>query len=209
SELGGSVWSGECVGLVYQGNSIGDATWNLAPGSALTGRLVGDVDVRGAVMSARAELDLKFDGTGEVRNVTARFPLDPAFVSQFPRDRRGDIVADLKRVVLASGHALGLIQGTLELRDLREVVPNLLPLGSYRLSFDGVAPTGGAVIGQLRDLGGPFAFEGTLTLTPPNVFVVQGYITGRTADAERVVRQITVSPPDASGRSVFSYEDSY
>ncbi|HEV7606158.1 MAG TPA: type II secretion system protein N [Steroidobacteraceae bacterium] len=209
SELGGSIWSGECIGLVYQGNGIGDATWNLAPASALTGRLVGDVDVRGALMSGRADLDLKFDGTGELRNVTASFPLDPAFVSQFPSDRRGNIVADLKRVVLASGHALGPLQGTIELRDLRQVVPSVLSLGSYRLSLDGATQPGGVVTGQLRDIGGPLAFDGTLTLTPPNVFVVQGYVTGRTADAERLVRQITVSPPDASGRSEFRYEDSY
>ena len=34
-ELGGSVWHGECLGLQYQGAPLGDATWNLAPASAL------------------------------------------------------------------------------------------------------------------------------------------------------------------------------
>jgi len=39
---------------------------------------------------------------------------------------------------------------------------------------------------------------------------VQGYITGRTAAAERIVREITLGAmPDTSGRSTFSFEGSY
>ena len=68
----------------------------------------------------------------------------------------------------------------------------------------------GTSVGQLRDLGGPFAIEGTLTLTPPNAYLVQGFITGRSAEAERLVREITLgAPPDASGRSAFSFEGSF
>ena len=41
AELGGSIWRGECIGLVFQGNKLGDATWNFAPGKAFTRRLDG------------------------------------------------------------------------------------------------------------------------------------------------------------------------
>ena len=204
AELGGSLWQGECLGLDFQGAKLGDATWNLSPGRAFAGRLAGDVDVRGSALSARADLDLKLNGSGELRNVTARFPLDPAFVAQFPRDQRGNIVADLKRVVLADGPSLGPLQGTIELHDLRQVGANPLDLGSYRVTFDGTS------IGQLRDTGGPFAVEATLTLTPPNGYLVQGFMTARSAEAERLVRELTLGvPPDASGRSAFSFEGSY
>jgi hypothetical protein len=210
AELGGSLWQGECLGLDLQGTKLGDATWNLAPGSALQGRASGDIDVRGKALNARADLDVKLDGSGELRNVTASFPLDPAFIAQFPRDQRGRIVADLKHVVLARGSALTQLQGTIELHDLRQVGANPLTLGSYRLTFDGATPPNGSPTGQLRDLGGPFAVEGTVSLTPPNGYLVQGFITGRSADAERLVREITLgAPPDASGRSAFSFEGSY
>ena len=136
AELGGSV-ARRMPGTPLYGAKLGDANWNLAPGSALAGRLAGDVDVRGGALTARADLDLKFNGTGELRNVTARFPLDPAFVAQFPRDQRGNIVADLKRVVLTDGPALAQLQGTIELHELRQVGRNPLALGSYRLTFDG------------------------------------------------------------------------
>jgi hypothetical protein len=210
TELGGSIWSGECLGLTFQGNKLGDATWDFAPGKAFTRRLDGDVDVRGTVVNARADLDMGLDGTGELRNVTARFPLDPAFIAQFPRNQRGQIAADLKRVVLAGGTGVTSLQGTLELRDFRQVGARPLDLGSYQVTFDGAAQPNGAVVGQLRDLGGPFAVNGTVTLSAPNAYLVQGFITGRTAEAERLVSEITLGArPDASGRSAFSFEGSY
>ena len=210
AELGGSIWRGECLGLAIQGGKVGDATWNLAPRRALSGRLVGDVDVRGAALNARADLDVNFRGSGELRNVTARFPLDPSVSAQFPRDQRGNIVVDLRRAVLGEGPALRQLQGTIELHDFRQVGATPLTLGSYRLTFDGVVQPNGTAMGQLRDLGGPFAIEGTVTLTPPNAYLVQGFITGRSADAERLVREITLGArPDASGRSAFSFEGTY
>jgi hypothetical protein len=210
AELGGSVWHGECLGLEFQGNKLGDATWNLAAGSALTGRLAGDLDLRGAAISARADLDTDFAGVGELRNVSARLPLDPAILAQLPRDQRGIISVDLKRVVLGAGPAPHLAEGSIELRDLRQVGARPLELGSYLLVFDGAAQTGGVVLGKLRDIGGPFAVDATVSLTPPNAYLVQGYITGRGADAERLVRDITLgAAPDASGRSALSLEGTY
>jgi hypothetical protein len=78
------------------------------------------------------------------------------------------------------------------------------------VTFAGAGQTSGSTVGKLRDLGGPFAVDGTVTLTPPNSYLVQGYITGRTAEAERLVREITLgAQPDASGRSVLSFEGTY
>ncbi len=210
AELGGSVWRGECLGLTFQNRKLGDATWNLAPARALTGRLVGDVDLRGDTQNIDADLDLKRDGSGQLRNVIASFQMDPGVLPQFPKDQRGQIVTDLKHLVLASGGAPRLFDGSVELRDFRQVAPRPLALGSYRVDFDGTTAEDGSSIGRLRDTGGPFAVEGTLTLTPPNTYLVQGFITGRSADAERLVREITLgATPDASGRSAFSFEGSY
>jgi hypothetical protein len=110
---------------------------------------------------------------------------------------------------LSDGPALASLEGTIELHDFRQVGANPLELGSYELTFDGSPASNGNVVGQLRDLGGPFMVSGTVTLSAPSAYLVQGYITGRTANAERLVREITLgAPPDASGRSVFSFEGS-
>lgn len=209
-ELGGSVWHGECLGLTVQGGRLGDATWNLSPFKALTGRLSGDVDVRGGALTANSELDMRFDGSGELRNAQARFPMDPAFVPQFPRDQRGNINAQFSRLVLAKGGTPSLLEGSVELLDFKQVSPRPIELGSYRLTFDGAPRDDGSSVGALNDVGGPFAVDGTVTFTPPNTYVIQGFITGRTAQAESIVREITLgAPPDAAGRSSFQFENSF
>jgi hypothetical protein len=208
-ELGGSVWSGECLGLTVEGAKLGDATWNLAPLRALGGRAVGDAELRATLAQARADIDVSFAGAGEIRDLTGQFPLDPAFIAQFPADRRGRVALDLKRVVVEN-RALRQIEGTIELHDFRQTTPTALDLGSYRVSFDGVAQPEGQIFGHVADLGGPMRLEGTLMLTPPNRWEFQGYITGRTADAERMLRrELPYLVPDASGRSELRFEGSY
>jgi hypothetical protein len=210
NELGGSVWHGECLGLQYRGTTLGDATWNLAPSSAFTGRLSGDVDVRGAALSGRADLDTSFSGVGELRRVALDVTLDPTLLPQVPPQQRGALKATLARLELGPGPSPRAIEGTLELRDFKQVGAQPMDLGSYRVIFDGSAPQDGALVGKLKDLGGPYIVDGTVKLTPPNGYLVQGYITGRTANAERLVREITLgATPDASGRSTFSFEGSY
>jgi hypothetical protein len=210
NELGGSIWHGECVGLHLQGSPVGDATWNFGAGRAITGRLAGDVDLRGSAITLRADVDTSFKGVGELRNVNARLVMDPALLPQFPPNQRGVVTAQLESLELAEGPSPRAVKGVIELRDFRQFSPQPLELGSYQATFDGAVAENGAVVGKLRDLGGPFAVEGTISLTPPNGYLVQGFITGRTAEAERLVRQITLGAmPDASGRSTFSFEGSY
>jgi len=209
-EIGGSIWNGECLGLQLQAAELGDATWNLSVGGALSGRLRGDVELRGATVALRADVDTDFNGVGELRKVTARIPLDPAVIPQIPPNQRGTVTADLPRLVLAAGPAPRLIQGFIELRDLRQLGAQPLELGSYRVEFDGSSQPDGELQGKLRDIGGPFVLEGTVNLTPPNAYLVHGRIAGRTAQAENIVREITLgAPPDTSGRSEFSFEGSY
>ena len=62
----------------------------------------------------------------------------------------------------------------------------------------------------MNDIGGPLRIEGTLVLTPPDQYSFPGTITGRTAEAERLVREaIPYARPDASGRSELSFEGTY
>lgn len=210
NELGGTVWQGECLGFQWQGATLGDATWNLAPGRALTGRLAGDLELRGTAINLRSEFDTSFSGVGELRNLSGRVVLDPALLPQFPTEQRGTATLQFVRLELAEGPTPRALEGSLQLHDFRQLGAQPLELGSYQLTFDGSVQSNGSAVGALRDLGGPFAVNGSVTLTPPNGYFVQGYITGRTAFAERVVRELTLGAmPDPSGRSTFSIEGSW
>lgn len=208
-QLGGSVWHGECLGMKYGELALGDAIWNIGAGRALTGRLVGDVDIRGSALNVRSDVDSSFSGNGELRNVRGNLTLDPGLIPQLPPDKSGSVTVDLSRLAMADG-APAAIAGNIDLRNLRQLGARPIELGSYQLTFDGNAPDGGPLVGKVRDLGGPFALEGTVTLSPGRAYLVQGLIQGRSAEAERIVREITLgAPPDASGRSAFSFEGTW
>lgn len=210
ASLGGSVWHGECLGLSIAGGRYGNATWNLSPWRALTGRLSGDVDLRGGLVTAHSRLDFALDGAGEFTGLEAQFPMDPALAPQFPRDQRGLIVARFARLVLDAGAQPRSLDGSLELHNFRQISPRALELGSYRVVFDGQPQPGAPSVGKLQDLGGPFGVQGNVTFTPPNSYVVQGFISGRTPEAQGIVREISLgAPPDASGRNEFSFENSF
>jgi hypothetical protein len=208
--LGGSVWHGDCQDLQFQGASLGDASWNLSPGSALAGRLDGDLQVSGKALNASADLDTRFSGEGELRNLRFRLVIDPALLPQLPAEQRGTVTANFNRALIGPAGAPRALDGTVELTDLRQVGARPMVLGSYRATFDGATSPDGSLRGKLRDLGGPFIVDATLTLKAPNNYVVQGFITGRTAESERLVREITLgAAPDASGRSAFSFEGTW
>jgi hypothetical protein len=208
TDVGGSIWEGECLGLNSGDKRLGDATWNISRLGVLRSRIAGDVDLRGA-LTARADLDLDFSGNGELRDVKATIPLDPQVLPNVPPYQRGLVIVDLARAVITN-RAARTLDGSIEIRDLKQVGARPLDLGSYRAVFDGVESGDGTAVGTLTDTGGPFELRGTVTLTPPNTYLVQGTIAGRTGQAESVVREITLgAAPDTSGRTPFSFEGSY
>jgi hypothetical protein len=166
------------------------------------------VAVRGNAVNLDADLDTSFSGVGEVRNLRASLVMDPALLPLLPAQQRGNLTADLKRVVIGEGGTLTAVEGSVELRDFRQLGAQPMDLGSYQVVFGG--NSNDAVTGKVRDLGGPFIVDATLTINPERSYLVQGYITGRTAAAERTVRELTLGAmPDTSGRSTFSFEGTY
>src|SRR5262245_14694142 len=147
NELGGSVWQGECLGLQWQGATLGDATWNLAPGRALTGRLTGDLELRGTAVNLRSDFDTNFSGVGEMRNLSGRLVMDPALLPQLPAGQRGTATLQLARLELAEGPTPRALEGTIELHDFRQVGQQPLELGSYQVTFDGKVQSNGAAVG--------------------------------------------------------------
>ena len=128
--------------------------------AGFAGRPGAKFELRGSAVNLRSDLDLGFSGAGELRGVTGSVVLDPALVPQLHLQQRGTVSVNLERLELAAGPALRSLRGTLELRDLREM-PQNMDIGSYQVTFDSPPQADGGLPGKLRDLGGPFAVEGT------------------------------------------------
>jgi hypothetical protein len=204
----GSLWSGRCTGLIVQGRALGDLQWSLQPLSLLTLELAAHMVLASNTLAATADVQARSLHSITLRNLVADLPLDPALLPQVPATLRGHAHLDLGRLTLKDG-VISAVEGRIEVRDLIDRSNGDTGLGSYLLTF----PKGarGDPVGQVRDLGGPVAVDGTLQLTPRPGYKLQARI-GPRPDAPPEIKQSLqaflqyMGSPDAQDRYPYSQE---
>jgi general secretion pathway protein N len=200
TQIDGTLWNGACVGLTAQGVALGDLTWSLHPLRLFLGKLSLDVTLSRAAGNARGLIEIGPTGAITARNVHASWPLDHSVVGALPPNLHASAQADLASLHW-DGHRISAIQGDVDLRGLEQARGS--PLGDYRLSFPGGA--GDEPVGNLRDLGGPLAVDGTLRLTREPGFVLDARIAARPNASPEIVKQLQyLGSPDAQGRRPLS-----
>jgi len=202
----GSLWSGTCETLMLNGMSLGDVNWELRPLRLLAGKLAAHLTLANGPADASGDVELGLGQEVTLRNVVAELPLDPKLLPLMPATLQGRAHAQLALVRLEHG-ALRELAGTLEAHDLIDTAGNRTPLGSYVVTFPGGSDS---LTGQLHDVDGPLALEGTLKLTPQPGFELAGLIaTRRDAPPELVNNIRFLGTPDASGRRPFSISGTF
>jgi hypothetical protein len=200
ARLAGSVWKGQCAGLVFQGQPIGDMRWSLAAARLLAGRIAGDVILTKGPLDVRGYIEATPTGSGSARGIRAVLPLDPAVLPQSPRGLRGTVRADLATLEW-SGRAISGISGRIEALDLTQ---RSMALGDYVVVFPAGSP-GSEPVGTLDDLRGPLDVSGTLRLTPEPGWEIQGLVAARPEASPELAGQLQyLGRPDAAGRRPFS-----
>jgi general secretion pathway protein N len=200
----GSIWSGTCGGLIVQGSALGDLVWDIHALRLLTGKLSANIVLTRTTGSVRGDFDVGIDKSLTARNVLADLPLDQGVMSLMPINLR--TVHGTAHADIAFAHVVKKIvtqlQGHIELHDLEDHGRDVLPLGNYSLTFPGGS---GDPTGQLQDMGGPLAVQGTVRLTQDMPgFELQGYITPRADAAPALLNQLQyLGSPDAQGRRQF------
>ena len=198
----GSIWNGTCVGLTTQGMPVGDLTWDVHALRLLTGKLSANLALLRANGSIRGDFDVGLDKSVTARNVQADLPLDKDLAMLLPTNLRtlqGSTHADITLLHLTKNNIITQLQGRIEVHDLEDHDRgNVMRLGSYSLTFPGGS---GDPTGQLKDLGGPLALEGTVRLKQdqPGV-MLDTFITPRADAAPQLVSQFQFLAPDAQGR---------
>jgi hypothetical protein len=200
ARLAGSVWEGQCAGLVVEGQPVGDVRWSLAPGRLLAGRIAGDVILTKGSLDVRGYVEATPAGNGSARNIRAVLPLDPAVLPQAPPNLRGSVRADLASLEW-SGRAISGISGRIEALDLAQ---RAMALGDYVVVFP-AASAGDDPVGQIDDLRGPLDISGTLRLTREPGWEIQGLVAARPEASPELASQLQyLGRPDAAGRRPFS-----
>jgi hypothetical protein len=206
--VAGTLWNGGCSGLMVHQQPLGNLTWMVKPARLLAARLGAHVELSEATSFVNADVEITLAGTLYAHNVHANVRLGPEVTPQLPGGLRGTAQADLSSVEFKNGKLRDL-RGHIEAHDLAQTGSGRTDLGSYAVAFAG-AGAAGALVGELRDLGGPLVVDGTVRVTPEPGFEVDGKVAARSAAAPNLVRQLQMlGPPDAQGRRSFSVVDTF
>lgn len=205
----GSAWHGHCGALTVNGVALGDTSWRLHPLSLLRGTLALSILTQQGADRIAAELELKPDGRRIARDVTADLTLGTGMLQQASMGLTGRLQARLERAVLR-GRRVHDLAGVVTVQHLAQ---GATPLGNYEVRFPDTPVSGKestTVKGELRDLGGPIGFTGTIALTDEPGYVIDGLIAARADTPPALARQIAfLGTPDAQGQRPFSIAGTY
>ena len=199
----GSVWQGECSRLRAPGLELAALSWTLHPWSLLRGRL--ELEVRSADPRApgAATIAVGFGSTLSVRDLRADLPVDSGFLPLFPAGWSGQVRLALEVVEFKAGR-LSALRGTAAANSIEQKNP-VMPFGSYELQFAGAAETGAAIVGTLRDTGGPLAVTGTLTIRGGHDYELEGLAAARPEATPELAKAVEfLGPADPQGRRAYS-----
>lgn len=199
----GSVWQGECARLRAPGLELAALSWRLHPWSLLRGRLELAVQSADPRAPGAATIAAGFGDTLSVRDLRADLPLDSGFLPLFPAGWSGQVRLALELVEFKAGR-LGALRGTAAASSLAQKNP-AMPFGSYELQFAGATRADGAIVGALRDTGGPLAVSGTLTIRNGHDFELEGLAAARPEATPELAKAVEfLGPADPQGRRAYS-----
>lgn len=204
----GSLWSGYCSGLTVRGTALGDLAWQLRPARLLVGKLAAHIDLEHPPSaSARGDVEIGLGGTVVARNLTASLPLDPTLIPAVPPTLSGTLHVDLALAKVTKKGVVSALQGSIQANNLVDHSGYVTPLGNFEVTFPGGGPQ---PTGNLQDMGGPLALQGTLVLTPQPGYDLSAYVTPRASASQPLVNAIQfLGSPDAQGRRQFAMSGTY
>ncbi|HEY6924902.1 MAG TPA: type II secretion system protein N [Steroidobacteraceae bacterium] len=206
SAVDGTIWNGVCAGLSADGAPLGDVTWNVHAWSLLSGKLSAYMELTGPVAAVSGDFDMALDKSITLHNVQASVPLDQGIKRLMPalQTLSGSANANIISARYTKGF-LTQIQGRIEAHDLvSHDRDGVATLGSYAVTFPAPSESGDPT-GQLQDLSGPLAVQGTLRVMQDKPGVeVHGLVAPRAEATPDLRHQLEyLGSPDAQGRREF------
>jgi general secretion pathway protein N len=204
--INGTIWSGRADSLTVQNIALGRVEWRLAVLPLLRGRLEVDAKASPSDGSGSAHCAITLQRAVSCSRLVANLPLHALQLSALPRGWSGHVQADLTELALERGWPVSA-RGRVDVVDIqRPTATGSSPFGSFRLELP--APNNAddnALVGALRDIGGPLEVIGTIRLSPDRTYIVDGRVAARSDADPEVARSIEyLGFPDAKGRREFS-----
>jgi general secretion pathway protein N len=194
----GTIWQGSCGQLRSNGITLAGLSWKLHPLALLRATLSVELSSADANGGARGSVEATRSGDISISDLHAVMP--PAS-GVMPRGTSATLALALPSAKIHDSHLVA-ITGTIDLQQVHISDPPS-NLGSYELQFP--VSDSSTMTGQLRDLEGPLAVNGQLTLQATGAYEINGTVAPRArlnADVDKVLQFL--GPADASGQRAFS-----
>jgi general secretion pathway protein N len=183
------------------GFAVAGLAWKLHPLALLSATLSADLSSADPGNGGSGSVSATRSGDVALTDLHVTLPLTAAS-NILPQGTTATLVLALPSARIHDSHLVS-IAGTIELRQLHISNP-AADLGSYELQIP-LAGSGSAINGQLRDLEGPLAVNGQVTLQPSGAYEINGTVAPRAAPSDDVNKALQfLGPPDAEGRRTFS-----
>jgi hypothetical protein len=199
---GGTLWQGSCGRLRSSGFTIAAVSWRLHPLALLHAAVSADLTSSDPSNGIRGSINAARSGDISISDLHATLPLTPGS-GLLPQGSSATLALELESAKIHDSH-LVRIAGTIDLLQLRISNPPA-ELGGYELQFP--RSDSATMTGQLRDLGGPLAVNGQITLQASGNYVASGTVSSRSppsADLDKALQFL--GPADATGQRPFSLE---
>jgi hypothetical protein len=205
----GSVWRGQCRGLVVRHGgpelAVEQLRWKLHPASLLRLVVKADFSVRTAQGTGSGVAELGRQGFMAVDNLAVSAVFDRRLATMLAEGWKGQLEA--RRLALRmQGNTLQAMSGEIELRDFND--GRGAGFGSYRAVFAPAAAP--PFTGRITDIGGPLEVVASVIISADRQWKLDGLITPRPdASANLRSKLELLAAPDASGRYRLQSEGSF
>jgi hypothetical protein len=195
----GSIWHGQCNGLVIQQKGAPIEAqllqWKLHPAALLRLSVRTDFSFRTVQGTGSGVAELGRKGRVDLENLAIKAVFDRRLATMLAEGWTGQLQASDLTVKL-QGNTLNLLSGEINLQDFND--GRGTTFGSYRLLFPRAAKA--PFTGTLSDTGGPLAIKASITIAADRRWQLDGTVTPRPDAPESLTSRLEIlGPPDATG----------
>ncbi|MGF1528984.1 MAG: type II secretion system protein N [Candidatus Competibacterales bacterium] len=203
----GTLGGGELRNIQLADGRLDAVGWRWQPTELFAAALGFAIDAQGPELAFEGRVALGPTGELTLSHWRGRAALGQllALAGQPAALVAAQVVFDLDRIQLAAHGAPLDARGEVELRAVQTRLGDPLPLGDFALALEGGADDG-SLRGNLRDLGGPLALTGHLTLERSGRYRVEATLRAR-EQADPKLKQLIplLAPPQPDGSTVLRH----
>lgn len=200
-QLSGTLWRGRAATMRMDGLSLDGPAWTFRPAALLLGRVEFGLDATLGSGTLETVAGRTLGGAAYAHELRLAAPIRElaAITGEPDMGLTGRLSAQIDRLRVDGG-LLRQLDGRLDVSGAGMGPPLNVALGGFTVAFE-TDRENGAFNGTLKDTGGPLQAEGTITLQPDGVYVLNARLAAREPGGNGLAQALSMlGRPGPDGR---------